>query len=376
MSDKASFAVIGAGNAGFGLAADLTLKGFDTRLYELPEFKAAIEPVWESGGIRLKGVTGEGFARVPVVTTDMGEALDGVDAILVAVPAYGHRRMAEVMASHIESGQVVVLLPGNFGGAIEFRKLLLELGAPGDVVVSEGSSFIFACKKDGPDGVWVRGLKVDMPLAALPAEDTQVALDLVNQAYQMSAASNVLETSLNNINHIGHPPPMILNAGRIDSQGGGWSVAFEGETEAVCRVSEMMDQERVQVLKAFGLPPTRLLDWYHILYGHQGMKGDTIYEAMSNTPIHGPAKAPDTLEHRYITEDVPYGLVPIASLAHQVAIETPHIDAIITLASAALGRDFRARGRTMESLGLAGLTKEEILEYVNTGRRPPKEVLV
>jgi len=376
MAEQASFAVLGAGNGGFGLAADLTLKGFHTRLYELPDFRVAIEPVWEAGGIRIRGIVSEGFAEIPVVTTDMKEALDGADVILVAVPAYGHRRMTKEMAPYLKSGQVVILVPGNFGGAMEVRKLLLDLGAPEDVVVAEASSFVFACKKDGPDGIWVRGLKVDMPLAAIPARDTEKAAELINQAYQLRPVSNVLETSLNNINHMGHPAPMIMNVGRIQSQGGGWSFAFEGRTESVCRVTEQMDAERVQILKYFGLPPTRLLDWYHTLYGHQGMKGNSIYEAMSNTPIHGPAKAPGTLEHRYLTEDVSYGLVPISELARQVGIETPHIDAIITLASAVLDRDLRKEGRNLGQLGLEGLTRNEILEFVTTGERPAKEVLV
>jgi opine dehydrogenase len=367
---KPVFAVMGAGNSGFGLAGDLALKGFETRLYELPEFAAAIEPLNKSDGIRVRGITGEGVGKLARLTTDVREAVNGADVVLVSIPAYGHRRMAEVLAPHVTDGQVVLVMPGNVGGALEFAHVIREAGNSSRVTIAEAASFIFACKKDGPDGVWIRGIKEGLPLAAIPAVETERVLELLAPAYpEFSGADNVLEVSLNNINHPIHPPALLLNVARIEQTGGGWSFFHEGMTPGVCSLMERLDDERVAICAAFGLPEVTVLEWTTKFYGPQGFGGETLYEALSTTPVHGASKAPASIDHRYFTEDVPYGLVPIASLGEAAGICTKVTGAVSTVAGAVVGHDFWAMGRTVETLGLAGMDREAILEYVSTGSK-------
>ena len=99
MVHKPSFAVLGAGNGGAATAADLTVRGFQVNLWEHPDFSASVQPLQEAGGIHLETVPSiplrEGFARVHLITTDIEKALDGVDAVLVIVPAFAHRKIAE-----------------------------------------------------------------------------------------------------------------------------------------------------------------------------------------------------------------------------------------------------------------------------------------
>src|SRR5690606_15537731 len=132
-------------------------------------------------------------------------------------------------------------------------------------------------------------------------------------------------------------------------------------------VTEAVDAERREVVKRLGLEPISLLQWYIRLYGHQGVKGETLYEATHNSPIWGPARAPDSLEHRYLTEDLPYGLVPISELGAQLGLETPVMNSVITLASAALGRDLRREGRSLRQVGLEGLDRDAIIRLCETG---------
>ena len=129
----------------------MALRGFEVRLCEHPAFAQAIEPVRSAGGIAVRGVTGEGHATLAMATTDAGAALEGVALAFVVVPAYAHEAMARLMAPHVRTGLHVVLMPGNAGGAFAFRHALRAAGAP-PVPVAEASSFIFACKKDGPRG--------------------------------------------------------------------------------------------------------------------------------------------------------------------------------------------------------------------------------
>jgi ketopantoate reductase len=127
---SAPVAVFGAGHSGFGLAGDLALRGFAVRLCEHPDFVAALDPVRSAGGIAVRGVTGEGHAPLAMATTDADAALEGVALAFVVVPAYAHAAMARMMAPHLRTGQTVVLMPGNAGGAFAFRHALLAAGAP------------------------------------------------------------------------------------------------------------------------------------------------------------------------------------------------------------------------------------------------------
>jgi len=361
------FTVVGGGNAGFGLAADLALRGVGVRLFDLPQFEQSLAPVRETGGIRVQGVRGEGLARPELVTTDPAEAVADSELVILAVPAYGQENMARVLGPYLRPDQIVVLMPGSFGGALTFLRVLRDMGRNQVPLIAECSSFVFACKKDGPDGVWIRGFKQGLPVAAVPTRETRRVAAAVADFYELVPADNVLFTSLNNINHVAHPAQVLMNAGRIESMGGDWSFDHEGFTPSVGRVTEAVDAERREVVKRLGLEPISLLQWYIRLYGHQGVKGETLYEATHNSPIWGPARAPDSLEHRYLTEDLPYGLVPISELGAQLGLETPVMNCIITLASAALGRDLRQEGRSLRQVGLEGLDRDAIIRLCETG---------
>jgi len=369
MSQKPVFAVLGGGHGGFGMTADLTLQGFEARLFELPEFSWTIEPVIEQGGIAIRGVVGEGFARPAAVTADIQEALAGADIVMVVVPAFGHKTMAKTCAPFLEDGQIVVLNPGCCGGALEFAQVLKNEGCQRDLILAETTSLLYAVKKEGTAGVWVRGLKHDLPLATFPATQTEAVLARLKPAFpQFVPAVNVLDTSLNNLNNMAHPPVSILNLGLVEGKRfEEWYMYLDGCTPSVCRVEETIDVERLEIVRAFGLPEVSDLEWNLRYYGHQGMRGKNLYEINQMSPIHGAARGPRTTKHRYYEEDIPYGLVPLASLGKLVGVPTPTMDALITLGSVINETDYRSEGRTVERLGLAGMTVEEIKRFVTEG---------
>jgi opine dehydrogenase len=360
--------VVGGGNTAFGFAAALTLRDVEVALLEAPEFAASVEPVIQQGGIHIRGVAGEGFATIDMVTTDAGEAVAGASIVLVCVPAYGHQRMADLIVPYLSPDQIVVLTPGNCGGALEFAQLIQKKGTGQSSIVAEASSCLFACKKDGPGGVWIRGIKHGLPVAAFPGKHTQHVVRALRTLFpHFEPARHVLETSLSNINHIFHPPGALLNLGLVELAQQDWRFFSEGLSPAVCRVMEAVDQERVQIVAALGLEPTSTLEWMLTFYGGQGLKGRTLFEAASTSPIHGAAKGPRSLDHRYFTEDIPFGLVPIASIGRELGIGTGAIDTVVDLASLVSARDWWAEGRTAEKMGLTGMTAQQMIRYVTEG---------
>ena len=62
--------------------------------------------------------------------------------------------------------------------------------------------------------------------------------------------------------------------------------------------------------------------------------------------------APNTLHHRYILEDVPYGLVTLETLGNLMRVDTSYTSLIIDLASKLLQIDFRATGRNLKGINL------------------------
>ncbi len=356
-----SFAVIGAGNGGQAMAGFLALRNFGVNLWNRSEDKIAA--LNEIGGIILEGEI-SGFAQPNIMTHDMGEAVSGVQIVMVVVPASGHRDIAKQMAPWLTDGQVVVLNPGRTGGALEFRKVLREHGCCADVTIAEAGTFIYASRTIEPGRSHIYGVKHQVPLSALPAIRT---IDVVRQlrlAYpQFVPVESVLVTSFDNIGAIFHPLPTILNTGRIES-GLEYQHYKDGITPSVAKALEKLDQERLSVANAFGVSVRSVLDWMEETYE---VKASSVYEAVQANPGYEGILAPRTLNTRYIFEDIPFSLVPLASMAQIAAVEVPLIESAITMASALHGIDYRANGRTAEMMGICGMTPEEITHFVLNG---------
>src|SRR5690606_29229266 len=99
--------------------------------------------------------------------------------------------------------------------------------------------------------------------------------------------------------------------------------------------------------------------------------GKNIYDTHVTNPIYSWSKAPDSLSHRYVAEDVPYGLVLIESFARHAGIPAPRITAMIELFGALLDRDFRAEGRTLQSLGFGDMTVAEAVAVLEGRSKQP-----
>jgi opine dehydrogenase len=179
----------------------------------------------------------------------------------------------------------------------------------------------------------------------------------------------VLETALSNMNAIFHPEGMIMNAGWIQHTGGNFLFYREGFTDAVGRVTAAVDKERVAVAKALGVPATPFLDVFYEagLTTKAARDSGDISRACLESEPNKTIRSPSSLDHRYMHEDVGYGLVPIAALGELAGVKTPTIDALVQLASLAAGIDYARDGLTLERLGVAGKSPAELKIFVEHG---------
>lgn len=354
--------VIGAGNGGSAVAGDMTLAGHQCRLFEFPEYASNIEPIRDQGGIWVTGIARTGFAQIELATTDLAEAVEEAELVMVTTVALAHERVAWELAPLLRDGQVIVLWPGS-GGTLAFKKVWDEVGFDRRVYLAEGVTLPYCCRRlEGPGTVNIH--RVDGPnmlLAALPATDTQAVLQSLERTYAdvVKPAMSILEPALYNVNIIVHPVGTLLNMGRIEYSQGEFYMYKEGITPSVKKVIYAMDAERSSVFTALGYKPYTYDQVFHDCFNM------TVEEFAATS-----SKGPFSMQDRYVTEDIPMGTTLTVSLARKAGVPTPTYDSMIHLASVVNDTDYYGIGRNLENLGLAHLTLEQFESYLQTGQRP------
>ncbi len=353
--------VLGAGAGGTAVAFDCASHGHEVRLFDFPDFPDNVAKIAQQGGINAEGDI-SGFGEIAYSGHDIDAALEGADLIYVVGPAYSTEPFGEAVAGKLSPGQTVIVTPSSCGGALAFKRAA-GLDVDDDAVrVAETSTLHYAVRLTEPGHIRVfLKLKAGNLLAALPKRHTAAILELIADVYpSMEPAESVLQTSLQNANPIIHPAVTLSNAARIEMTGGDFLFYEEGVSDSVGRLIEALDKERIAIGKKLGI--TILSD------PEMGMRQGYMLE---NNYGSGYREAPGflgigaqlQLDHRYLNEDVGYGLVFMSKLGKQLGVETPGMDAVINVATIVMARDYRAEAlRTPESLGIADLSAEQLAQ--------------
>ncbi len=360
-------AILGGGNGGYAAAADLTLKGFNVLLFS--RWPEEFNPLREQGGIYLIDSAGEQFVPIYRVCHGIEEALQEAEVILVTVPAIAHDYYARACVPHLKNGQIIVLNPGSTGGSLAFKKILKEEKTGLDLPVCETNTLTYICRLVGPAKIRITS-RTKVHFASLPGKKTKECFQIFQRLFpDTTARKNVLETSLTNINAVLHPPGMILNAGWIEHTKGDFSYYCEGSTPSVARVMEEVDKERMALCRKLDCPTDRFLDYFYRAgsTSERAYRSGSLYQALQESEPNRFIRAPENLSYRFLTEDVPFGIVPMASLGERLGVPTPTINALIDLASLICERNFRQTGWSVEKMGIKGMSLESLLNYVENG---------
>lgn len=356
---NSNIAILGAGNGGQAFAGHFAAIGYSVRLYDRDDDKVSkinkIKEIELVGALKLRG-------KVKDVTTSLEQCVKEAELIMITTTATAHRELAQRLAPILEEGQIIVLNPGRTCGALEFRKALDENGLRKKVYVAEAQTLLYACRLIENGKVNIIGVKDRVFISAYPATDTEYVLDKMRRFHHAYIpAKNVLQTSFENVGAMFHPTIVLFNEGAIER--GHKFYFYRDMTDGLARMIEEADKERLAVAKAYNCTPISVFDW--ISYAYDGVKGDTLCERLHNNPAYYEILAPTTIECRQILEDIPTGIIPLAELGKAAGVPTPLFDSLITMCSVLLKRNFREEGRTLERLGLANLTKEEIIAKIN-----------
>ena len=366
-------AVLGGGHGGHCMAADLALRGHDVHLYEHPRFLDGFRTTLERGSIRLGGpsATVTGIASLRRVTTVMEEAVRGTRFVHVVVPAFGHDLFFHELLPQLEDGQTVIVWSGDFG-SLRLAWLLREEYPDKEILVAETNTLPYGTRQRGAAEVDLLLTAPRVIIAALPAKATGELLTTLKSVWPcLEAADNVLAAALSNPNPLCHPPGSLLNVGRIQYSGGQFFMYREGITEAVSRVIKALYQETRALAAALSSEVIEYEDGdFSTSASIMGAAFQVPATAGVDTlDIIAGVLGPTSISHRYLTEDLPYGLVPMSQLGDKLSVDTPVIDSLIHLGSAVCSTDFWATGRTLETLGIDTLDGPALLRYVTEGVR-------
>lgn len=361
-------AVLGAGHGGCAAAADLGARGFSVRLHARRE--ESLTPIRKQVGIRAKGVQ-DGLFPVKLLTTDVAEAVDGADLIMLAVPSIAHGYYAEALAPILRPEIPVFVNPGHTGGGLHFVHELRKAGYTGDIRTGETVTLTYICRKTDPGTVDIFSYTKKLKFSGFPGKYADEMFAAIQPLYpEIVPVSSVLETGLTNINAVFHVPGMVMNAGWIEDTGGDFLFYREGITPAVGRATKAVDDERLAVAKALGVPSASFLENFYQagLTTKEAMESGDISRACIESEPNKAIKSPPSLNHRYMHEDVGYGLVPFAAFGDLAGVETPTIDALIHVSSALMGIDFATEGLTLEKMGLGGIAAADLARFVEQGK--------
>lgn len=354
--------ILGAGNGGITAAADLKSKGFQIHLYEIPQFKHNLEGIIRNEGILLQEESGENFYSIDLVTTDIVAAINGADLIMLTVPGFAIESFAEILAPIVDETQPILINGASAMGCIRFVNRAKELGFNKKFNICETNSLTYGTRAFPDEARVDLSLRVKkIFLSAYPKENTKKMMDICSQIYDCFVpAKNVWHTILENGNPEVHPGPSLLNAGRIDYSNGEFYLYKEGITEHTVKLLKAIEQERIAIGRAFDLELESAVQSRY-RRGYFSNEKEDLQTLFNTSEVFTKIKGPNSVESRYFIEDISDGLVLWSDLGKVTNVKTPNIDAVITLGSTILERDFFAEGLTLDKLGFNDLTIEELI---------------
>ncbi len=354
-------AVLGGGNGSLAAAADLAEAGHEVRLWRRD--RAGLQALLDAGGLTLKDAGGTRRVALALATPDIGAALRGADLVVAPTPATAQADIARAMAPHLVDGQVVFLPPGTFGSFVMARAVVQQ-GSHADVAWAETGTLPYLARKHGEAEINVTIRALRLPTGVFPARRAGEALSVIRRAYpSVHGCGDALSGALMNAGPVIHPPLMVLNAAPLQHFER-WDIHAEGTQPAVRAVTSALDGERMAIREALGYtaPHYPLSDHYE---NDRWMYGDAHQQLVKSGDWR---EHIDLLTHRYVTEDIVFGLAFLASVARWAGVDAPVAHGLLAIAGAFLGRDLLQGPRSFEALGLAGLGRGDLARLLQEGR--------
>lgn len=334
--------VIGAGNQGFAVAGHLAISGHKVNMWNrsFDAFKELIK----THQIECTGAI-NGLGAINRISQNINDIMAQI--IYISTPSVAHDYLAYILSDVVNCDSIIILSPGRTFGAICFEDSLKKYGCKSIPQILETQTIIHTCRKTSARSVQIYALKNNVKVSSIRKDETKrlvKELPLELRKY-LSVADNVIETSMGNVGMILHCAPTLMNIGSIESDNISFKFYFDGISKSVADYIEEIDKERLLIANKLRVKLESTVDWINRTYN---IYGRSIYESIRNNSAYSDIEAPNTIQHRYLEEDVPYGLVPLEYIAKDLSLKVPYIENTIDTANLIMKKDYRIIGRKIE----------------------------
>ncbi|KAB8033552.1 NAD/NADP-dependent octopine/nopaline dehydrogenase family protein [Fluviispira multicolorata] len=345
-------AVIGCGHGGQALAGHFAILGHSINIYAHPRHLGGYEAVHQNGGVQCQGAV-QGFGKLNLVTTHLEKAIKDTEIIFIALPVPAHESIFINMLPFLESHQLVINLSGHFSGIFQYD-ILKRSGWEKEIMIADITSFPYACRAENPSFANILAIKNKMGLASISLSHAQEIKSIIQEFFpsELICMSSFIEAGLYDPCGISHPPSVLFNAGRIGNKED-YYFYKEGITSETALFLEKIDEDRINIGKTLGF---KLPYYYEVMNDYYGLSCKSIFDFFKNSPIHNKNKLnPKSLKDRYISEDVPFSLVPWYSLGQSAGYDSAAMRNVIEITSILNEVDYLYSGRK--------ITKEHLKDY-------------
>jgi hypothetical protein len=358
MSTK-KVSIVGGGAVGFSLAADLEQRGFSALVYSHRDRRGHLDDVANNGGLKASGEV-NGFFH-PILTSDAQETVNFSKVLLLAIPSTAQPSTMGEFTKFGLGQHIIVAVPGSMVSFIP--------EAATNVEIIECNGPPYTCRMNGAE---VK-MKKKREVLFMAAGEKEVPLLIRNELSMVFSVDikwchNAVEVSLLNNNGVFHPLLMLLNAGRIESTGGDFPLYAEGLTRFVANIMESFDAVLLQI---DGVLNFRRIPIEGRVSENAGENFTDLVEIAQKLETLRVSRAPSSMKHRYIDEDVPHSAVFWCSVAEKLGIDAAPIRYVIGLIEMGTKEEYMKTGRSLQYLGLGDLSREDFIKRFS-GRTLPE----
>lgn len=350
------FSIIGAGGGGLAIAHRLIENNCEVLVYDKDQEKIS----------KLKDTDLMIYSKTKNTvhkfnsTNNLKDIFEFSNFIFISITTNNILSLTKEIVNYLNDDMILFLNPGHTFGALEMFNILKEKRKNLCPVIAEAQDLLFVSRinKDLTE-LNIKNVKRHMSFAALnPNDNKKISEGIGSMFDEFQAESSVLMTSLGNMSPILHTIPMLFNLVKIDNKSS-FKFYHEGITPSLAKIMKKMDDERLKIGRACGINLISIEEWLKKSYN---LVGDDLYELIQSNNSYSSIEGPLTLDHRFIIEDVSSGLVPMATFAKKLNVETPVMDSIISLFSELLDYDFIQEGRNINKIDANIL--EEIIKNI------------
>lgn len=358
--------IIGSGNAGCAHAFKYSESGHRVTLVKTSNslHEENYNTIIEQGGLwGIDNTNGseKSFQAIYKVTRDIKDGLKDADIVIVLTQSLYHKDVAERICPFIPIHiKMILIIPGNMGSLI-FRKYFKDRS----VLIAEGESTPFDARIIEPGVVNILFKNKRNALAFLPANRSNEGLSLANKLVDTYkyVRENVVVSAMHNPNLIVHTVGAIMSASRIELMKGEFWMYRESFSPAIWNLIDRLDEEKNAIITKFKGEPLSYLD--ACKFRNEEDLTLNSKEVFDSYALEGGPKGPDSLDTRYLYEDVAIGLCLLVFLGKKIGIDTPVASSLVVIASSLVKHDFLNDSLLLDDLGIKDLDGEKLIELVN-----------